>query len=62
MKVNRDKENNYHLAGWLLFVMCAVLFIASALKNGDVTGLIGSIVFLLGCVVFIIPLMRKEKP
>ena len=61
MKVNRDMETRYHIAGWAIFVVCAVLFIVSALKSGDAIGLAGSIVFLLGCMVFIIPLIQRKR-
>jgi len=56
-------EDTYHLAGWLLFVVCALFFIASAVKNQDILTLIGGILFLLACVVFLIPLcVSSRKP
>ena len=42
---NRRREKQYSLWGWLLFVVCADFFIASAVISGDVLYLIGSIVF-----------------
>ena len=58
-------EKQFHLAGWLLFVVCAVFFIAQNLLHSDVLGLIGSVVFLFGCIVFLVPLVsswnRKEQ-
>jgi hypothetical protein len=54
---NRDK--NFQLWGWLLFLACAGFFLASAIASGDIPSLIGSIIFLAGCVVFIIPLVIK---
>ncbi len=56
---DRDWVRKLHLWGWLLFLVCAVFFIASAVKGGDILGLVGSIIFLVGCVLFIIPLMIK---
>ncbi len=47
----------YQLAGWILFVVCAFLFIASSWRNGDTLALLGSLIFLLGCVVFLVPLV-----
>jgi hypothetical protein len=41
-----------------------VFFIASSLKNKDILGLVASIIFLIACFVFIIPLViysRKGK-
>jgi len=62
---NKNKEKQYNLWGWLLFLVCAVFFIASAIVSGDILYLIGSIIFLVACIVFIIPLVvdrgRDEK-
>jgi hypothetical protein len=41
--------------GWFLFLVCSIFFIASAVLSGDTLYLIGSIVFLFACLVFIIP-------
>ena len=54
-------EDTYHLAGWLLFVVCALFFIASAVKNQDPLTLIGGILFLVACVVFLIPLCISSR-
>jgi len=40
--------------------VCAGFFIASATDNRDALYLIGSIVFLAACVVFIIPLVTER--
>jgi hypothetical protein len=44
---DRDRETKFHLWGWILFLLCAGFFIA------------GSIIFLIACVIFIIPLVIK---
>jgi len=54
------KERQFNLWGWLLFVVCAAFFIASAVISGDVLYLIGSIVFLIACLVFLFPLIKRE--
>jgi len=63
MSVNDGKqEARFHLWGWLLFVVCAGFFIASSVESNDILGLIGSIIFLIACVVFIVPFaMKKER-
>ena len=64
MPVKNDSRNGdvkYHLWGWMLFLLCAVLFAASGIKNGDMLTLAGSIVFFLACLFFIFPLMRRRK-
>ena len=59
-KENTIKEIRYQLVGWWLFILCAVFFIASAIKNKDVFTLVGSIIFLIACIVFILPLRKKK--
>jgi predicted membrane channel-forming protein YqfA (hemolysin III family) len=54
---DRNRQKKFHLLGWLLFLLCAGFFIASAVEGGSVLGVIGSIIFLVGCVVFIVPLL-----
>lgn len=52
------QEKDYNLLGWVLFIICAFLFIVSSFKNGDIVMLAGSIIFLAACVIFIIPLIK----
>ena len=51
----------YQLLGWILFIICAILFIASGLKNHDILTFVGSVIFLIACIVFLIPLVRSNK-
>ena len=55
---NTNQEVKFNLLGWILFLVCAVLFVASSIKNHDIIALTASIVFLIACVVFMIPLLR----
>jgi len=55
------QEIKYQLAGWILFVICAIFFIASGLKNHDTLAFIGGAIFLIACIVFLIPLVRSSK-
>ena len=48
----------FQLSGWILFIICAVLFILSGVKNHDPLMLIGSVIFFIACLVFIVPLIR----
>jgi len=52
-------EKRYQLAGWLLFIVCAIFFIAHNLTDNNLLGLGGSIVFFAGCVAFLIPLVSN---
>jgi len=51
-------EKRFHLLGWLLFLVCAVFFIMQSLTDNNIFSLIGSVVFLTGCVAFLIPLVH----
>jgi predicted membrane channel-forming protein YqfA (hemolysin III family) len=59
---NHDRQDlKYSLFGWILFIVCAIFFIASSLKNGDTLTFIGSLIFLIACIVFLIPLIKTTK-
>jgi uncharacterized membrane protein YhaH (DUF805 family) len=60
MSDRMSRESKFNLWGWLLFIVCAIFFIASATINGDILYLIGSIVFLFACLIFILPLVIKR--
>jgi predicted membrane channel-forming protein YqfA (hemolysin III family) len=61
MENHEVKDLKIQLFGWILFVVCAIFFIASSLKNGDILTFIGSIVFLIACMVFLMPLLKIIK-
>jgi hypothetical protein len=54
---HHDRDKTYHLAGWVLFLACALLFFCAALKDGDFILALASLVFLAGCIMFLIPLL-----
>jgi len=54
-------ERKCGLWGWLLFVICAGFFIASAWRSHDLLYLAGSVVFLIACLVFLVPYARKSQ-
>jgi hypothetical protein len=45
----------YNFAGWLLFTLSALAFLWGALKAQDITGIIASLLFLVACLVFLVP-------
>jgi len=55
-------ETKYQVVGWILFIICAIFFIASSLANQDVLTFIGSVIFLVACIVFLIPILKAPKP
>jgi choline-glycine betaine transporter len=55
----QDLQNQ--LWGWGLFVACAVLFILSGVRAGDILTITASVLFLLACMVFIKPLVKAIR-
>ncbi len=53
-------EVKLQVAGWILFIICAVLFIAASLKNRDPLTLLGSLIFLIACILFLLPLVKSK--
>ena len=55
------RSDKYGLIGWILFVTCAVLYLEAAIEWASLTSIIGSLVFLLACLVFMVPMLWIEK-
>jgi len=47
------------LWGWVLFLVCAVVFTAVGVRDGDVLMTVGSAIFLTACVLFLLPYLRR---
>jgi hypothetical protein len=56
-----DRERRFQLWGWGLFVLCALFYMAASARAGDVLTLVGSVVFLVACFIFIIPLLKSAE-
>ena len=54
-------EVRLQLVGWVLFLICAPLFLVSALRGGDMWAASASIVFGVGVVLFLIALRPKRR-
>ena len=59
--MSNKSDEKYHWAGWGLFIVCAIFFLVSSWKNRDGYALIASIVFLVACLVFMVPLVNARK-
>ena len=58
----KKSDRIYHVWGWILFIICAGFFIVSSVKDGNLFSLFGSIVFLIACFVFLVPLLSGRQP
>lgn len=54
-----DRRINFF--GWLLFVGSALGFLVSAWRSGDMAALVGAVLFLVACLVFLIPFVRSRR-
>ncbi len=48
------------IIGWTIFTLSALTYIADSLHSGDMIALVASLLFLLACVVFFLPLLRTD--
>jgi len=55
------RKIKFQIFGWTLFISCAIFFILSSLKNHDTLTFIGSVIFLVACIVFLIPLFMSNN-
>lgn len=54
-------ERSLHLGGWVLFIVSALFFIAAGLRAGDAVGVLGGVFFLVGCIAFLVPMLRQRQ-
>ena len=43
------------LIGWMLFLLSSGGFLFSSYNSGDAAAFVGSVLFFLGCIVFLVP-------
>lgn len=60
-EIEENKGLKTQLWGWALFILCAILFTLSGIRAGDILTIAGSIVFLVACVVFLIPVVKAIR-
>ncbi len=55
----KNVQHQFQLCGWILFVFSAIFFVISSIRAGDPISLIGGILFLVACLVFLVPLLGE---
>ncbi len=58
--MKESRQRKFNLCGWLLIVVAAVSFPVSALRSGDVPGLLGGLFFLIACIVVLVPVLAAR--
>ena len=56
-----NEQHKFYFCGWILFILCAIFYLISGLKGQDWISVSGSVVFLLACFIFLIPLIREMR-
>ncbi|MCJ7499333.1 hypothetical protein MUP29_03690 [bacterium] len=57
---HHEKDAPFHLVGWFLFLACAFVFAYIAMRDRDLFLGLASLLFLAGCVAFLVPLLRDR--
>ncbi|MFP4323996.1 MAG: hypothetical protein ACLFTK_16195 [Anaerolineales bacterium] len=52
-------KEKYQLLGWAMFTVCALLYTLDSLAKGNWLVGLGSVLFLVACVVFMVPLVGR---
>ena len=53
------QRSTFEIAGWIVFLLCACCFVITSI--GSFWGMVGSLLFLLGCVLFLVPFVIRTK-
>ena len=59
--MSQSLHHRFQLWGWILFIFSAVFFMLSSIRAGDPISLIGGLLFLLACFVFLVPLVAELR-
>jgi len=57
--MSQTMQRRYQLWGWILFILSAIFFIASSIRADDPVSLVGGLLFLVACFVFLAPLVAE---
>jgi len=57
----QERERQFQIFGWVFFLVCSFFFIADSVAAGSPLGIVGSVIFFLGCIVFLIPFAWKGE-
>jgi hypothetical protein len=55
-----ERRRRYEIVGWSLFVLSAVGFIIASVQSGNLAAITGSILFFAACLVFLVPILRRD--
>jgi membrane protein DedA with SNARE-associated domain len=60
-ETHRMSDEKYQIIGLLGFIVAGFIFIAVGVNFGDKLTIAGSVVWVISCLIWLIPLVRKPK-
>ncbi|MGB0505368.1 MAG: cytochrome oxidase subunit III [Pikeienuella sp.] len=54
------RKSQFELTGWLIFVASALCYIAASIPTGDPFSIAGGVLFLVACIFFMVPMLRRS--
>jgi drug/metabolite transporter (DMT)-like permease len=55
------KDDHFQLIGLIGFIVAGMVFVAVGINFGDTLTIIGSVIWILSCLVWMIPLIRSRQ-
>jgi hypothetical protein len=55
------RKSQFEFTGWLIFVASAICYIAASIPTGDPFSIAGGVLFLVACIVFMIPMLQQHR-
>lgn len=59
--MSSHRIRQFQITGWLLFIVSAAFFTWSTAQAGDWIGVAASLLFLIACLVFLVPVMDRSE-
>lgn len=54
------KDDHYQIIGLLGFIVAGVIFVVIGVQTDDILTIIGSAIWIISCLIWIIPLIKKR--
>ncbi len=53
-------DDQYQLAGLIGFIIAGLIFVAVGIRFGDMLTVAGSVVWIISCLIWMVPVLRKK--
>ena len=55
------KDAHYQIAGLVGFILAGIVFIAVGIKYGDPLTILGSVIWVISCLIWLVPLVKPQR-